>query len=214
MNAEAPFAKHVETVKKEPSTERGRRTRASIVDAAADLMYAQGVAATSIDQVIAKSGTGKSQMYHYFASKDDLVQAVVDRQIGRALGGQPRLFAIESWEDLVAWAEDLVAFHQGSSGPLPCPIGTLAAEIDRDDTLRPAIARAFEQWLEPLEVALTKLRVNGEIPGDSQSRRLALRVMVVLQGGMLMARTLDDPTILADSVDALLAEIHGARCAT
>jgi len=46
------------------STERGRRTRAAIVDTAATMMYANGVATTALDDILAASGTGKSQLYH------------------------------------------------------------------------------------------------------------------------------------------------------
>lgn len=64
-----------------PLTERGCRTRASIVDAAATLMYQRGVCATSLDDVLAAAGSGKSQLYQYFADKADLVAAVIERQL-------------------------------------------------------------------------------------------------------------------------------------
>ena len=41
-----------------PLTERGCRTRASIVDAAATLMYQRGVCATSLDDLLATAGSG------------------------------------------------------------------------------------------------------------------------------------------------------------
>lgn len=36
-----------------PATAHGRRTRAAIVDAAAQMMYQKGVAATSLDDILA-----------------------------------------------------------------------------------------------------------------------------------------------------------------
>jgi TetR/AcrR family transcriptional repressor of nem operon len=50
-------------------TARGALTRDRIVRAAAGLMYANGVAGTTTDQVIEASGTSKSQLYHYFDDK-------------------------------------------------------------------------------------------------------------------------------------------------
>lgn len=38
-------------------------------------MYSQGVEATSVDDVIEASGTGKSQVYHYFSDKTELRQS-------------------------------------------------------------------------------------------------------------------------------------------
>ena len=69
-------------------TAKGEATRLRIVAAAADLMYSQGVEATSVDDVIEASGTGKSQVYHYFSDKTELVEAVVRAQIERVLGEQ------------------------------------------------------------------------------------------------------------------------------
>ena len=57
---------------------KGEQTRLNIFRAARDLFHAQGVAATSPDQVITASGTGKGQFYYYFASKEGLVHAVLE----------------------------------------------------------------------------------------------------------------------------------------
>lgn len=61
-------------------TTRGRRTRDSIVQTAASLMHRNGVRATSLDDVLARCGAGKSQLYHLFATKDELMQAVIAHQ--------------------------------------------------------------------------------------------------------------------------------------
>ena len=69
-------------------TARGATTRARIVEAAADLIYAHGVERTSLDDVMAASGASKSQLYHYFADKDALVLEVIARQTERVLDAQ------------------------------------------------------------------------------------------------------------------------------
>src|SRR5262249_33808870 len=51
-------------------TRRGDETRRQILEAARDLFHKQGVVATSPDQVIEASGTGKGQFYHYFKNKE------------------------------------------------------------------------------------------------------------------------------------------------
>jgi TetR/AcrR family transcriptional regulator, transcriptional repressor for nem operon len=59
-------------------TPKGERTRARIVEAAAGLIYEGGVAGTTLDDVRATAEVSGSQLYHYFADKDELVQAVID----------------------------------------------------------------------------------------------------------------------------------------
>lgn len=52
---------------------------------------AGGVANTTIDAVIEASKASKSQVYHYFANKDDLVLAVIQRQAECVLGTHEEL---------------------------------------------------------------------------------------------------------------------------
>ena len=51
--------------------------RRAIVDTAARLFYAHGYHAIGIDRIIAEAGVAKMTMYKYFASKADLISAVL-----------------------------------------------------------------------------------------------------------------------------------------
>ena len=106
-----------------PVTERGRRTRALIIDAAATLMYQQGVSMTSLDDVLAAADSGKSQLYHYFDSKADLIAAVIQRQLQLVLARQPRLQQIDSWDGIDAWAADMFDAHLCAGRPICLPTG-------------------------------------------------------------------------------------------
>ncbi len=50
-----------------------RNTKGLIVDAAWKLFYEQGYEDTTVEEIIALSGTSKGSFYHYFGSKDDLL---------------------------------------------------------------------------------------------------------------------------------------------
>lgn len=129
-----------------PATAHGRRTRAAIVDAAAQMMYQKGVAATSLDDILAASSTGKSQLYHYFKDRSDLVKAVVERQTELVLAAQPTLSQIDSMEGIERWAQAILANHEVPGGPFGCPLGSMAAELKNDPAYQPALAAAFGQW--------------------------------------------------------------------
>ena len=60
-------------------TERGRRRREAILDAAADRFLARGFHATSIDEIGAAAGISGPGVYRHVASKDALLMAVLDR---------------------------------------------------------------------------------------------------------------------------------------
>lgn len=59
---------------------RGAITRERIVDAAAELFYAQGLRAVSADKIIERAGITKVTFYRHFPSKDDLIVAYLERR--------------------------------------------------------------------------------------------------------------------------------------
>src|SRR6516225_7913183 len=113
----------------QPRTGRGRASRERIVERAAELFATRGVTATSLDEVLAAAGAGKGQFYHYFRSRDELVEAAVGlrctqvlAQLGEALG------SVESMAELASALAGFV--RQFEQMGLPgCPIGTLATEV-------------------------------------------------------------------------------------
>lgn len=192
-----------------PATERGRRTRAAIVDAAATLMYQRGVRATSLDDVLAAAGSGKSQLYHYFDGKSDLVHAVIERQLQLILDEQePTLGQTDSWAGIDAWAAQYLDLHAPPEGPFACPLGTMAAELKNDEAYRPSLDAAFRRWEAPLARGLATMKRRGELSRKADPQRLAAMVIAALQGGMLMARVRDDVTPLHDSLTAALTELR------
>ena len=85
-------------------TPKGDRTRARIVAAAAGLMHEGGVAETTIEDVKAAAGVSSSQLYHYFADKEELVQAVIGHQADMIVGTTEQA-GLGTPEGLRAWRE-------------------------------------------------------------------------------------------------------------
>jgi AcrR family transcriptional regulator len=86
-----------------PRTAKGRATRARIVAAAAELVRERGAAETSLDEVIQRAAVSKSQLYHYFQDKADLLRAVIAHQTDRLLAAQePQLQALDGWAPIRA----------------------------------------------------------------------------------------------------------------
>src|SRR2546427_12652282 len=73
-----------------PVTVKGRAMRERIVQAAAELVAAKGVAGVSLDDVRARTGASRSQLYHYFEDRDDRIRAVVEATTDAVLGRQRR----------------------------------------------------------------------------------------------------------------------------
>lgn len=57
----------------------GSETREHILDSAERLVLDRGLAATSVDDILAESGTSKGSFFHHFPSKSLLARALVER---------------------------------------------------------------------------------------------------------------------------------------
>jgi AcrR family transcriptional regulator len=142
---------------KDPSrrTARGAATRERIVATTADLMHRQGVAATTLDQVVDTSGISKSQLYHYFPDKDALVAEVIAAQANRVLSDQKQMLEqLRSMQELEKWRDTLVASLRNGQGGYRCPVGSLANELaGRSDSARRKLSGAFGTWTGDLASA-------------------------------------------------------------
>ena len=110
--------------RKRVRTAQGQRTYDRIVEAAAELMHRDGVRATSVEDVLDRCGAGKSQMYHYFTSKQDLLIAVIDWQwdLTRAALGMTTK-EINSWRDIQLWLQRMIEIRK----PVRHPTGARSA---------------------------------------------------------------------------------------
>ncbi|SHQ64204.1 TetR/AcrR family transcriptional regulator [Mycobacteroides abscessus] len=161
---------------------RGLRSRAAIVDAAATMMRQSGVASTSLDDVLAAAGCGKSQLYHYFDDRADLIRAVIDRQVELILAAQPAIHHADSWEGLKRWSEQVMESHRVLDGPFACPLGSMAAELKNDPAYLPHLDAAFRRWEEPLARGLEVMRERGQLTRQSDPDRLAQSIVACRVG--------------------------------
>ncbi|MEP6618986.1 MAG: TetR/AcrR family transcriptional regulator [bacterium] len=164
-------------------------TRARIVAAAAGLMRSSGVANTSLDAVLEASEASKSQLYHYFADKDDLVLAVVQRQAECVLATHnAHLQRVTSIAGLRRWRNAVVELTRKEKCAGGCPLGSFVSELAESDGSRAALARGFAQWQADIVTALEA--ICGTTPRPRATLvELATTLLAALQGGLLLAQT-------------------------
>ncbi len=175
----------------EVMTDRGKRSRRKIVATAATLIHDRGVRATSVDQVLAASGAGKSQFYHYFDSKDALLREVLSYQFNNLVKAQGLLLQhLDTWSGIEAWFDYIVAWQRRRQLIGGCPIGSMAAEMaDADGELRQLLAARFDEWESFLARGLFAMRARGELSAAADPHALAEATLAAIQGGILLAKT-------------------------
>ena len=166
----------------------GKRER--LVESARALIHEQGVQRTTLADIADRADVPLGNVYYYFKSKDDLIGAVLDeykeeaealtRAFDRHRSPQARLKAlVRNWSDM----GEMVA----SRG---CPMGTLCAELDKNEDGRDRDAAAI------MAIVIDWSEGQFRQLGRRDARDLALALFAGIQGAALLANTFREPTIL------------------
>jgi TetR/AcrR family transcriptional regulator, transcriptional repressor for nem operon len=188
----------------EPATPRGRATRARIVQAGAELVAERGAAGMSLDEVGVRASASRSQLYHYFQDRDDLIRAIIDATTDAVLAAQDDLLSgLDSWSGIDRWFAALEAIQRKRQARGGCPIGSLVGQLaERDPLARAALADGFDRWETHLREGLERMQADGCFASDADPRQLATVTMALLQGGLLLAQVRRDPDQLRLALDA------------
>lgn len=194
----------------------GTPTRERILAAARRMVIDNGFGATSVDAVIAASGTSKGSFFHHFASKRALADALIERYVADDLemldAGLAAAHA--AGDDPVERAVAFLRFYEDGADELMsqttgCLYISVLTEMELVDTgASDPIAKAAAQWQE----AYAELLRDALGPrSDVDVAALADHVFVTFEGAYLLARTTGDPgqmrrqlTVLRQAVEAIL----------
>ena len=169
---------------------QGAETRSRIIQAAADLFHKQGVHATSPDQVIEASKTGKGQLYHYFKNKEGLVHEVLQTHLEAIrTGTAPLNYEIASWQDLEQWFIAHVALQKQFRMTRGCPFGTIGNEVtENDELIRQDLSLIFEVVKNKLAAFLIQEKARGALLPAANPEILADFCIATVQGAMLVGK--------------------------
>jgi len=173
---------------------RGEITRERIVDAAADLFYAQGIRAVSADKIIELAGITKVTFYRHFSTKDDLVVAYLERRAAwerHAILSRSELAHGEA-DETIRLVSEGIGQEACSPGFRGCPFINAAAEYaDADHPVR-RVVDDHRAWFHAM---LVKLSASVGITDSSVADQL-----MMLRDGAMVAGYLGD----AERVSAAL----------
>ena len=173
-------------------------------------MYERGVRATGVDEVLVASGAGKSQFYHYFSNKDELVAAVLEHQLAVVLGelGQ---FRLDSWHGLRAWFDALLHGQQQRAFN-GCPLGSLAVELSASGPdMQRRVEQAFGRWEDALADALKSMKASHVLQPSARPTALAQTTLAAIQGGYLLSTAHHDIRPMQTALSAAYTHIRNNR---
>lgn len=163
--------------------------RERLIESGRDLLYEQGVQRTTLAQIAERADVPPGNVYYYYKTREELVQAVVQRrieQIRQVLGEldrrttpKARLKALAAtWADAAA---DVVEHG--------CPVGSLACELSKDRN--DLSSQAAQMMLEVIDWMERQFRELGR----RDARTLAVTMLSAIQGAALLANALQDEAL-------------------
>ena len=183
----------------------GRDTRQRILDAARDLFYEKGYAATGLAEILQRAEANSGSFYYFFESKEALLAAVLDEYVGalrpvlldpiyaRVRDPIDRIFALlEKYRSLV------LATGFGYA----CPIGRIAFEVEPEmERIHARVAANFAGWSAAVQENLEAAR--DRFPPRCDLRRLSVFVLTVMEGAVMQSRSFKSIAPFDDSVATL-----------
>jgi len=192
-----------------PRFARGAETRLRIIRTAADLFHKQGVRATSPDEVIEVSRTGKGQFYHYFKSKEGLVHEVLNCYLEDIKSGAaPINYEIDSWQDLEEWLLAQLELQKSYNMTRGCPFGTIGNEVTvNDELIRQDVSLIFEVTKSKLAAFFIKEKAKKRLVHRANEEQMADFCIAAIQGAMLMGKIKRNPQIVEKTAREALAHV-------
>jgi AcrR family transcriptional regulator len=166
----------------------GKRER--LVDGARQVLHAHGVEGTTLADIADAADVPVGNVYYYFKTKDDLVQAAIAahaEEIATTLAGLERhrtpKSRLKAFVRMVTDQRELTARHG-------CPQGSLCSELDKRDD---EVGRSCAQLMKlPIEWAEQQFRAMGR----RDAGELAVALIASYQGIALLTNTFRDPELM------------------
>ena len=184
-----------------------------IVAAAFEVFAEKGFAAARLDDIAARAGVSKGAIYLYFATKEDIFQAVVEQGVAPNLHNLAALAAAnpQTFPDLIRAFAKVMA-HVASTTPL----GGILKMVIGEARNFPELAQVWHDRLivpalGALSAAIAAAQARGEIrPGDP--RHYAAGLISPLLVGVIWRETFtpigaepfDLPALMEQHVETLL----------
>jgi TetR/AcrR family transcriptional regulator, transcriptional repressor for nem operon len=179
-------------------------TRTILLEAARDVIRAQGFSATSVDQLCASAGVTKGAFFHHFKSKEALGVAAADywsATTSELFAGAPYHAHADPLDRLLAYIEFRASLIEGGIEEFTCLVGTMVQETyGSSDAIRAACNASINGHARTLEADIKGAFAKYGTPKGVTAESLALHTQAVLQGGFILAKARNDPSIARETV--------------
>jgi AcrR family transcriptional regulator len=193
---------------------KGERTRQRIVEQCAPVFNQRGYAGASMQDLVAASGLQKGGLYNHFDSKEALALAALDHSVSLVADrlAMARASSADEVEQLQAVVRAFATYARKPPLPGGCPIMNTA--IEADDTnpeLRAHAQEAMTRWHRLVGAIVKDGLASRRLDPRTDPYELATLLTATLEGALMLARLLDDPSHMDRAVTHLETHIASLR---
>ncbi len=192
-------------------TAKGLATRDRILGCAAEVLLGGGLTGFNLVKVRQAASVSGSQLKHYFGDRNDLIRAVLRRQIEIVLDfhRQPALGGLDTFEDWERWAELNVRYLRKIGYRGTATYHALAGQLAKtDEGTKRTFAEGYWRWVTLLEDGFSRMKSSGLLVSSVDARHLALVVVAVHQGAGVLAFTYRQEWPLVDATQFVVNYIR------
>jgi AcrR family transcriptional regulator len=194
-------------------TRKGAQSRERIVAGAAAEIRERGVDDVRLEDVMARTGSSKSQLFHYFpGGKAELLLAVARHEADQVLADQqPMLGNLTTWPAWLAWRDRLISHYLTQC--MLCPLNGLLGQTGRRAPAAQAVVTdLMQRWQDAIRGGIRHMQSIGEIAAEVDAERASAALLAGIQGGVLMMLVTGTIDHLEAAVDFAIQNLRaGAR---
>jgi TetR/AcrR family transcriptional repressor of nem operon len=172
-------------------------TRQQILDTARTIIAGKGFSAVGLSEILAAAGVPKGSFYHWFPSKEQFGEALLERHFESYLQQVDATLSATGCtapERLLAFFSQWHASQSGDDPKLRCLVVKLSAEVcDLSEPMRAALERGTAQVLARLQVCLGDGIAAGELANCPAPQEVAQQLYQQWLGATLLARVQRSP---------------------
>jgi AcrR family transcriptional regulator len=187
--------------------EKGKATREGLIIVARGLFGDRGYDATSVGAVLERAGVARGALYHHFATKEELFDAVLDREVAR--------IAALSADAARAADDPVAALRAGCNTWLEV---ALDPAVQRVVLLDPPAVVGWARWraldeehtLGGLRASIKRISADGRVPAGEVDVLAHMVLAAVSEAALMIAQADDQRAALKDgqaAVDTLITRL-------
>lgn len=179
-------------------------TKQRLLDAGWAMLLEHGYHDLGIQALLEATDTPKGSFYHHFKNKEDFALQVIDQYMEQVHLGLDACLGDNSRAplDRVRGFFELTQQNYRKEGYMGCLLGGLGQELSGvSEVFRRRIDQCFSEIAERIAACLEVARKRGDIPEDSNTRRMASLLVDCWEGAALRSRLRGNAAPLAAMLD-------------